>query len=161
MKRALRSLVCHIVASIEPSVTLLRFQAPDALFERGVHEFDAWASAFGDTRIELELQPSGAYKAVERFCEFISDQILVCNIISTSDGARDGTKTNIGNSGWRSSPRPQRRERKQRPYQAPHPQAPNRRPRHRSRRLLPSPWHDPRQGTRNPRAREYWPTRTV
>jgi hypothetical protein len=27
--------------------TLLRFQSPDALFERGVHEFDAWASAFG------------------------------------------------------------------------------------------------------------------
>src|SRR6516162_1833436 len=29
--------------------TLLRFQSPEALFERGVHEFDAWASAFGDT----------------------------------------------------------------------------------------------------------------
>lgn len=35
--------------------SLLRFQAPDALAERGVHEFDAWASAFGDTRTELEL----------------------------------------------------------------------------------------------------------
>src|SRR5258708_5104310 len=52
--------------------TLLRFQALDALFERGGHEFDAWASAFGDTRIELELQPSGNYKPVERFCEFIN-----------------------------------------------------------------------------------------
>ena len=45
--------------------TLLRFQAPEALRERGVHEFDAWASAFGDTRTELELQPSGAYKPVD------------------------------------------------------------------------------------------------
>ena len=48
--------------------TLLRFQAEDALRERGIHEFDAWASAFGDTRTELELQPSGTYKPVERFC---------------------------------------------------------------------------------------------
>ncbi len=57
--------------------TLLRFQSPEALFERGVHEFDAWASAFGDTRIELELQPSGAYKPVERFCEFINVAELI------------------------------------------------------------------------------------
>ena len=30
-----------------------------ALMERGLHEFDAWASTFGDTTTELELQPSG------------------------------------------------------------------------------------------------------
>ena len=41
--------------------TLLRLQNEDALRERGVHEFDAWASSFGDTRTELELQPSGTY----------------------------------------------------------------------------------------------------
>src|SRR5207247_9192049 len=93
--------------------------------------------------------------------KIVSDDILGCNIITTSDGARDGTKTNIGNSGSRSSPRPQRRERKRRPDQAPHAQAPNRRPRHRARRVLPSPWHYPRQGTRNPRAREYWLTHTA
>src|SRR5260370_76914 len=93
--------------------------------------------------------------------KIVSNHILGCNIITTSDGARDGTKTNIGNSGWRSSPRPQRREPIRRPDQAPHPQAPNRRPRHRARWVPPSPWHDPRQGTRNPRAREYWPTRTA
>jgi N12 class adenine-specific DNA methylase len=29
--------------------TLLRFQNEDALRERGVHEFDAWAASFGDT----------------------------------------------------------------------------------------------------------------
>jgi N12 class adenine-specific DNA methylase len=52
--------------------TLLRFQAPDALRERGVHEFDAWAAAFGDTSTELELQPSGAYKPVTRFAAFIN-----------------------------------------------------------------------------------------
>jgi N12 class adenine-specific DNA methylase len=65
--------------------TLLRFQAPDALFERGVHEFDAWASAFGDTRIELELQPSGTYKPVERFCEFINVPELIDMFRSVAD----------------------------------------------------------------------------
>ncbi len=57
--------------------TLLRFQNEDGLRERGVHEFDAWASSFGDTRTELELQPSGAYKPVERFSEFINVPELV------------------------------------------------------------------------------------
>jgi hypothetical protein len=52
--------------------TLLRFQTPEALRERGVHEFDAWAAAFGDTSTELELQPSGAYKPVIRFAAFIN-----------------------------------------------------------------------------------------
>jgi len=52
--------------------TLLRFQAAEALRERGVHEFDAWAAAFGDTSTELELQPSGAYKPVTRFAAFIN-----------------------------------------------------------------------------------------
>jgi hypothetical protein len=65
--------------------TLLRFQSPDALFERGVHEFDAWASAFGDTRIELELQPSGTYKPVERFCEFINVPELIEMFRSVAD----------------------------------------------------------------------------
>ena len=65
--------------------TLLRFQSPNALFERGVHEFDAWASAFGDTRIELELQPSGAYKPVERFCEFINVPELIDMFRSVAD----------------------------------------------------------------------------
>jgi len=65
--------------------TLLRFQAPDALAERGVHEFDAWASAFGDTRTELELQPSGAYKPVERFSEFINVPELIDMFRSVAD----------------------------------------------------------------------------
>jgi N12 class adenine-specific DNA methylase/adenine-specific DNA methylase len=65
--------------------TLLRFQSPDALFECQVHEFDAWASAFGDTGIELELQPSGAYKPVERFCEFINVPELIDMFRSVAD----------------------------------------------------------------------------
>ena len=65
--------------------TILRFQADDALRERGVHEFDAWASAFGDTRTELELQPSGSYKPVERFSDFINVPELIAMFRSVAD----------------------------------------------------------------------------
>ena len=65
--------------------TVLRFQAEEALRERGVHEFDAWASAFGDTRTELELQPSGNYKPVERFSDFINVPELVDMFRSVAD----------------------------------------------------------------------------
>jgi N12 class adenine-specific DNA methylase len=65
--------------------TLLRFQAPEALEERGVHAFDAWASAFGDTSTELELQPSGAYKPVTRFAAFINVADLMMMFRSIAD----------------------------------------------------------------------------
>lgn len=65
--------------------TLLRFQAPEALRERGIHEFDAWASAFGDTTTELELQPSGAYKPVTRFASFINVADLMMLFRSVAD----------------------------------------------------------------------------
>jgi N12 class adenine-specific DNA methylase len=52
--------------------TLQRFMQPDELTAKGLHEFDAWAANFGDTRTELELQPSGSYKPVTRFCEFVN-----------------------------------------------------------------------------------------
>ncbi len=57
--------------------TLLRFQNEGLLRERGVHEFDAWAACFGETRTELELQPSGAYKPVERFSQFVNIPELI------------------------------------------------------------------------------------
>ncbi|UWU25997.1 DEAD/DEAH box helicase family protein (plasmid) [Rhizobium sp. CB3060] len=48
-----------------------------ALAERGLHEFDAWASTFGDTTTELELQPSGKYKPVSRFASFVNVPELI------------------------------------------------------------------------------------
>jgi len=65
--------------------TLLRFQAPEALRERGIHEFDAWAAAFGETTTELELQPSGAYKPVTRFAAFINVADLMMMFRSVAD----------------------------------------------------------------------------
>ncbi|WGF91059.1 helicase-related protein [Marinivivus vitaminiproducens] len=65
--------------------TAQRFLAPDLLAERGVHAFDAWASTFGDTRTELELQPSGRYKPVTRFSAFINVPELIAMFRSVAD----------------------------------------------------------------------------
>ena len=61
-----------ITNSLAELFTLQRFIQPDALQERGIQQFDAWAANFGETRTELELQPSGLYKPVTRFCEFVN-----------------------------------------------------------------------------------------
>ena len=60
---------------------------PDALEERGIHNFDAWASLFGDTRTELELQPSGRYKPVTRFAEFVNVPELIAMFRTVADVA--------------------------------------------------------------------------
>ncbi|MCF3635677.1 lactate dehydrogenase [Komagataeibacter intermedius] len=52
--------------------TVSRYMDLEALQKRYLHEFDAWAANFGETRTELELQPSGLYKPVTRFTEFVN-----------------------------------------------------------------------------------------
>ncbi|NHN86515.1 lactate dehydrogenase [Acetobacter musti] len=52
--------------------TVSRYMDLEALQKRFLHEFDAWAANFGETRTELELQPSGLYKPVTRFTEFVN-----------------------------------------------------------------------------------------
>ncbi|SOC48100.1 N12 class adenine-specific DNA methylase [Rhizobium subbaraonis] len=56
-----------------------------ALTERGLHEFDAWASCFGDTTTELEIQPSGKYKPVSRFASFVNVPELIAMFRSFAD----------------------------------------------------------------------------
>jgi N12 class adenine-specific DNA methylase len=65
--------------------TLQRFLQSDELYAKGLHEFDAWAANFGDTRTELELQPSGSYKPVTRFCEFVNVADLMAMYRSVAD----------------------------------------------------------------------------
>ena len=57
----------------------------DALHERGLHEFDAWASCFGETVTELEIQPSGKYKPVSRFASFVNVPELISLFRSFAD----------------------------------------------------------------------------
>ncbi|CAA0129146.1 Uncharacterised protein [Starkeya nomas] len=62
-----------------------RYLGYAALSERGLHEFDAWASTFGDVSTELELQPSGKYKPVTRFATFVNVPELVAMFRSFAD----------------------------------------------------------------------------
>ncbi|TCV67390.1 lactate dehydrogenase [Neorhizobium sp. S3-V5DH] len=57
----------------------------DVLRERGLHEFDAWASNFGDEKTELELQPSGKYKPVSRFASFVNVPELIAMFRAFAD----------------------------------------------------------------------------
>ena len=65
--------------------TVQRLMDHAALSQRGLHEFDAWASTFGDTSTELELQPSGKYKPVTRFAQFVNVPELIAMFRSFAD----------------------------------------------------------------------------
>ncbi|MBP1886591.1 DEAD/DEAH box helicase family protein [Sinorhizobium mexicanum] len=65
--------------------SIQRLLGADALRERGLHEFDAWASTFGDTTTELEIQPSGKYKPVSRFASFVNVPELIAMFRSVAD----------------------------------------------------------------------------
>ena len=65
--------------------TVQRFLGNAGLVERGLHEFDAWASTFGETTTELELQPSGKYKPVSRFASFVNVPELIAMFRSFAD----------------------------------------------------------------------------
>jgi len=65
--------------------TIQRYLQEDILRARDLHLFDAWASTFGDVRTELELQPSGKYKSVSRFAEFVNVPELIQMFRSFAD----------------------------------------------------------------------------
>jgi N12 class adenine-specific DNA methylase/adenine-specific DNA methylase len=62
-----------------------RYLGYEALLQRGLHEFDAWASTFGGVTTELELQPSGKYKPVTRFATFVNVPELIAMFRSFAD----------------------------------------------------------------------------
>jgi len=49
-----------------------RFMQPKVLAERGLEDFDAWASMFGEESTEIEADASGKYANVTRFSKFIN-----------------------------------------------------------------------------------------
>ena len=62
-----------------------RYLGYTALLDRGLHEFDAWASTFGDVTTELELQPNGKYKPVTRFATFVNVPELIAMFRAFAD----------------------------------------------------------------------------
>jgi N12 class adenine-specific DNA methylase len=65
--------------------SIQRLLGHEDLRERGLHEFDAWASCFGNTVTELEIQPSGKYKPVSRFASFVNVPELIAMFRSFAD----------------------------------------------------------------------------
>ncbi len=65
--------------------SIQRLVGHEALRERGLHEFDAWASNFGDEKTEIELQPSGKYKPVSRFASFVNVPELIAMFRAFAD----------------------------------------------------------------------------
>ncbi len=65
--------------------SIQRLLGHEALRERGLHEFDAWALCFGDTVTELEIQPSGKYKPVSRFASFVNVPELIAMFRAFAD----------------------------------------------------------------------------
>jgi len=49
-----------------------RFMSPQALEDRGLQDFDAWASMFGQENTEIEADASGKYSQVTRFTKFVN-----------------------------------------------------------------------------------------
>ncbi|MBN2760868.1 MAG: PLxRFG domain-containing protein [Rhodobacteraceae bacterium] len=71
--------------------SLSRYIQLQALEERGVSSFDAWAATFGMTETTLEQDPAGGYKQVTRFSKFVNTPELslmvrqVMDIVSGPD----------------------------------------------------------------------------
>ncbi|MBZ9845129.1 N-6 DNA methylase [Mesorhizobium sp. CA5] len=83
-----------------------RYLGYAALSERGLHEFDAWASTFGDVTTELELQPNGKYKPVTRFATFVNVPELIAMFrtfadVITPEDLRDYVKVPALSTGTR------------------------------------------------------------
>jgi N12 class adenine-specific DNA methylase/adenine-specific DNA methylase len=74
-----------ITNTIGEMYTVQRFMDPAALEARKLAAFDAWAATFGDASTELELQPSGKYKPVTRFAQFVNVPELIAMFRSTAD----------------------------------------------------------------------------
>ena len=62
-----------ITNSISEMFTLQRFFQMDLLIQKGLENFDAWASTFGETETVIEMNPSGkGWRTKERFVNFVN-----------------------------------------------------------------------------------------
>lgn len=59
-----------ITNTIGEIYSIQRFLQGNLLKKHGLHNFDAWASTFGDIKTSLEKDPAGNYKPVTRFARF-------------------------------------------------------------------------------------------
>jgi hypothetical protein len=66
--------------------TMMRYLQNDTLKERGLGQFDAWASTFGETTTAIELAPEGTgYRAKTRFAKFYNLPELMTTFKEVAD----------------------------------------------------------------------------
>ena len=65
--------------------TLQRFMQPDALEERGLHEFDAWAATFGDTGPSWSCSRPATTSRSPASAEFVNVADLIAMFRSVAD----------------------------------------------------------------------------
>ena len=72
--------------SMTEMYTMQRYLQYDALCEKGLQHFDAWASTFGETITAIELAPEGTgYRAKTRFARFYNLPELIAMFRQTAD----------------------------------------------------------------------------
>lgn len=85
--------------------SLQRFMQPQALDERNISAFDAWAATFGEVASELEQTPDGGYKEVSRFSKFVNTPELslmvrqVMDIVTSADLEKYVTRPQLRGGG--------------------------------------------------------------
>jgi|GEM_PF-260992 len=65
--------------------TMQRYLDEDALSERGINHFDAWARVFGEVVTDFELSPAGKYTLKSRFSKFVNMPELIARYRSFAD----------------------------------------------------------------------------
>lgn len=65
--------------------TMMRYYRPELLAEYGVDQFDRFATAFGDTTLDLEETAAGTFKEVERFNRYVNGPELLTMFHQATD----------------------------------------------------------------------------
>ncbi|TRW94932.1 PLxRFG domain-containing protein [Paracoccus sp. M683] len=85
--------------------TLSRLMQPEALEERNITAFDAWAATFGEVASELEQTPDGGYKEVSRFSKFVNTPELslmvrqIMDVVTSADLEQYVTRPKLKDGG--------------------------------------------------------------
>ena len=79
-----------ITNSVSEMYTMQRFLQLDELIQLGIHNFDSWATQFGDEVTTIEMKPSGkGWRSMTRFARFHNVPELLASFGMVSDAQMD------------------------------------------------------------------------
>ncbi|MFE1400367.1 SNF2-related protein [Nocardiopsis dassonvillei] len=62
-----------VANSVAEAYVIIRFLCPDLLHAAGIHDFDQWASTFGEITTDFEMKPEGGgFQQKDRFARFMN-----------------------------------------------------------------------------------------